>query len=166
MHNPAHCLVPGLEFCVVLPLYPGLLGWLSPISLHESCHGTSGVKTASARSAAAEDMSDNEKPTTEHGSPSAYGPSQGAVAGHQGDEPPHHGMSAARYVATRFTSLKPPMSKLANPIKLIRMLNTHHWAFFGVGFFGWVWSSSVTVALCLCLIEKLIDPSTVDMGRL
>lgn len=82
-------------------------------------------------------MSDNEKPTTD------YGPAQGAGADALlTDDAPHHGMSASQYLATRFTSLKPPLTKLANPFKLLGMLTAHNWAFFGVAFFAWV---------CLCL---------------
>lgn len=77
-------------------------------------------------------MSDNEKATTEHVPPS------GPVEDHMGDEPPHHGMSAGQYITSRFSSLKPPMSKLPNPFSLIMMLNGHHWAFFMVAFFAWV----------------------------
>lgn len=86
-------------------------------------------------------MSDNEKPTTDH---VGYGP-QGSAATeeHLGDEPPHHGMSVGEYLRTRFTSLKPPMAKTPNPIKLLRMLNMHHWAFFGVAFFAWVCASYI-----------------------
>ncbi|KAK7712688.1 Carboxylic acid transporter [Diaporthe eres] len=79
-------------------------------------------------------MSDNEKPTTDHG-PADTRP--GPVEDHLGDEPPHHGMSAGQYIASRFSSLKPPMSKLPNPFSLLRMLNGHHWAFFLVAFFAW-----------------------------
>ena len=52
--------------------------------------------------------------------------------------PPHHGMSPGRYLATRISSLKPPMAKAPNPIKLILMLNRRHWAFFFVAFWAWV----------------------------
>jgi MFS transporter, SHS family, lactate transporter len=52
--------------------------------------------------------------------------------------PPHHGMSPGRYLATRFSSLKPPMRKAPNPIRLVMMLNRHQWAFFGIAFFAWV----------------------------
>lgn len=83
-------------------------------------------------------MSDNEKPTTDH--VPGYGPQGSAAAGHAGDEPPHHGMSAGEYIRTRFTSLKPPMAKTPNPFRLLRMLTAHHWAFFGVAFFAWVCS--------------------------
>lgn len=80
-------------------------------------------------------MSDNEKPTTHH---DPVGTRPGPVEDHLGDEPPHHGMSAGQYIASRFSSLKPPMSKLPNPFSLLRMLNGHHWAFFMVAFFAWV----------------------------
>lgn len=85
-------------------------------------------------------MSDNEKPTTDYGTPSGYGPHGGGSSGgiHVSDEPPHHGMSPVQYIGTRFTSLKPPMSSLPNPFRLLRMLTAHHWAFFGVAFFAWV----------------------------
>lgn len=76
-------------------------------------------------------MSDSEKPTA--------GATEGVDGGaYVADTPPHEGMSAVQYMRTRFTSLKPPMTKLANPFKLMRMLTGHHWAFFGVAFFAWV----------------------------
>ena len=50
---------------------------------------------------------------------------------------PHDGMSAGRYLATRFSSLKPPMLRLPNPIRLLMMLNGQQWAFFFVAFLGW-----------------------------
>lgn len=80
-------------------------------------------------------MSDNEKPITDHGPATAR---PGPAEDHLGDEPPHHGMSAGQYIASRFSSLKPPMSKLPSPFSLLRMLNGHHWAFFLVAFFAWV----------------------------
>lgn len=80
-------------------------------------------------------MSDNEKPTTDH---VPVGTQSALAEEHLGDDPPHHGMSASQYIASRFSSLKPPMSKLPNPVKLIMMLNGHHWAFFLVAFFAWV----------------------------
>jgi SHS family lactate transporter-like MFS transporter len=49
-----------------------------------------------------------------------------------------HKMSVGTYVATRFSSLKPPMNKAPNPIRLLMMLNTKQWLFFFVGFFAWV----------------------------
>ncbi|KAJ8111134.1 hypothetical protein ONZ43_g5696 [Nemania bipapillata] len=52
--------------------------------------------------------------------------------------PPHHGMSPSTYLATRVSSLKPPMRKAPNPIRLLRMLDRHHWAFFSIAFIAWL----------------------------
>ncbi|KAK4184679.1 putative sugar transporter family protein [Podospora australis] len=47
---------------------------------------------------------------------------------------PRHGISASRYLATRFDSLKPPLRSVTNPFRLLRMLNRTQWAFFLVAF--------------------------------
>jgi SHS family lactate transporter-like MFS transporter len=39
-------------------------------------------------------------------------------------------MSAGRYLATRFSTLKPPMDKVENPITVLRLLSTKQWLFF------------------------------------
>lgn len=81
-------------------------------------------------------MSDAEKPVAQaisHGG-------GGSALGEQ-DHPPHHGMSAGEYVATRFSSLKPPMNHAPNPIRLVCMLNGRHWAFFLVAFVAWTWDA-------------------------
>ena len=39
-------------------------------------------------------------------------------------------MSIGRYFATRFSTLKPPMAKVANPITLLASLNRSQWLFF------------------------------------
>ena len=55
-----------------------------------------------------------------------------------GNEPERLGkMSAGRYLATRLTTLKPPMHRVPNPIRLLGMLNTQQWLFFLLGFLGW-----------------------------
>ena len=43
-------------------------------------------------------------------------------------------MSVGQYIATRIPSLKPPMDKAPNPIRLLAMLNFQQWMFFLVGF--------------------------------
>lgn len=53
--------------------------------------------------------------------------------------PQYENMSIGTYLGTRVSSLKPPMTKLANPISLLRMLNTQQWLFFLVAFCGWTW---------------------------
>lgn len=52
--------------------------------------------------------------------------------------PPHHGMSAGKYIATRLTTLRPPMTKAPNPIRLLQSVTRTQWAFFAVAFFAWV----------------------------
>jgi MFS transporter, SHS family, lactate transporter len=39
-------------------------------------------------------------------------------------------MSAGRYLATRFSTLKPPMDKVANPISLLGTLTLKNWLMF------------------------------------
>ena len=50
-------------------------------------------------------------------------------------------MSPGRYVATRISTLKPPMNKAPNPFKLVAMLNLQQWLFFLVGFLAWSWDA-------------------------
>lgn len=54
------------------------------------------------------------------------------------DAAPWEGMSARRYLATRISTLRPPMVAMANPWRLLRMLNAQQWSFFGLAFFAWV----------------------------
>ncbi|KAM0414149.1 hypothetical protein ACHAPD_007393 [Fusarium lateritium] len=54
---------------------------------------------------------------------------------------PHEGMTPGQYAATRFSSLKPPMHNVPNPIKLLRMLNSQQWAFFFIAFAAWTWDA-------------------------
>ncbi|KAI3330321.1 sugar transporter family protein [Ustulina deusta] len=55
--------------------------------------------------------------------------------------PPHHGMSVGTYLATRISTLKPPMRSAPNPIRLLRMLTRHDWAFFSIAFVAWTWDA-------------------------
>lgn len=48
-------------------------------------------------------------------------------------------MTAGRYIATRISTLKPPMTKVKNPIGLLRLLNLQQWLFFTVAFIAWTW---------------------------
>lgn len=48
-------------------------------------------------------------------------------------------MSVGRYIATRVTTLKPPMTKVDNPIRLLRLLNKQQWLFFACSFIAWTW---------------------------
>lgn len=40
--------------------------------------------------------------------------------------------SVGRYLATRLTTLKPPMNKAPNPFKTLALLNRQQWVFFMV----------------------------------
>ncbi|KAB5532498.1 sugar transporter family protein [Coniochaeta sp. 2T2.1] len=83
----------------------------------------------------------------------------------QQDHPPHHGMSPAKYLTTRFSSLKPPMTSAPNPITLFRMINGRQWAFFGVAFFAWTWDAFdfFTVSLTVSDLAETFDRSNTDI---
>ena len=68
-------------------------------------------------------------------------------------------MSAGRYVATRISTLKPPMNKAPNPFKLVAMLNLQQWLFFLVGFLAWSWDAFdfFTVSLTVPQLAKQFD---------
>jgi SHS family lactate transporter-like MFS transporter len=74
-------------------------------------------------------------------------------------------MSAGRYAATRVTTLRPPMTKAPNPIRLLRLLNTQQWLFFLVAFFAWSWDAFdfFTVSLTVTDLAKTFDKSNVDI---
>lgn len=74
-------------------------------------------------------------------------------------------MSAGRYFATRFSTLKPPMHKAPNPISLLRMLSGRQWAFFAIGFVAWTWDAFdfFTVSLTVADLAKEFGVSTVDI---
>lgn len=68
------------------------------------------------------------------------------VADHYEHERPAAGeravkMSAGTYIATRLSTLKPPMNKVANPIALLRLLNKQQWMFFAIAFIAWTWDA-------------------------
>ncbi|KAK4554625.1 Carboxylic acid transporter [Recurvomyces mirabilis] len=88
-------------------------------------------------------------------------PSHAAI--HSGE--PDEKMSAGRYVATRLSSLKPPMVPLENPFSLLRQLNRQQWAFFGIAFCGWAWDSFdfFTVSLALSKMAVTFGVTTKQM---
>ncbi|EXJ81849.1 MFS transporter, SHS family, lactate transporter [Capronia coronata CBS 617.96] len=81
------------------------------------------------------------------------------------DELSHKPMSAARYVATRLSTLKPPMAKAPNPFALLAMLNTQQWLFFLVAFFGWTWDAFdfFTVSLTVTDLAEDFGKSNTDI---
>ena len=53
----------------------------------------------------------------------------------------HKKMSVGRYLATRVTTLRPPMNKIANPFSTLALLNLQQWMFFLVAFVAWTWDA-------------------------
>lgn len=74
-------------------------------------------------------------------------------------------MSAGRYLATRFSTLKPPMDKVENPFKLLASLNSKQWLFFSVAFIAWTWDAFdfFTVSLTVSELALTFDKSTKDI---
>ncbi|KAK3699723.1 Carboxylic acid transporter [Vermiconidia calcicola] len=74
-------------------------------------------------------------------------------------------MSAGRYLATRFSTLKPPMDRLENPITLLGLLNVKQWMFFLVAFLGWTWDAFdfFTVSLTISELAETFGKSNKDI---
>lgn len=87
-----------------------------------------------------------------------------SVTGNQNDSPEMN-MSPGTYLATRFSSLKPPMTPLPNPFSLLRQLNTQQWLFFGCAFAGWTWDAFdfFTVSLTVSDLAESFKCSTTDI---
>ena len=83
---------------------------------------------------------------------------------HAADQDGQH-QSAGRYLATRFSSLKPPMGKAPNPIRILGLLNRQQWLFFLVAFFGWSWDAFdfFTVSLTVPELAKEFGKSNKDI---
>lgn len=69
-------------------------------------------------------------------------------------------MSAGRYAATRISTLKPPMAKAPNPIKLLSQLNRQQWLFFLVAFLGWTLD-----AVDFFTVSLTIEPLAEEFNR-
>lgn len=78
---------------------------------------------------------------------------------------PAHKMSAGRYLATRFSTLKPAHDKVANPISLLRLLNLQQWLFFLVAFFAWSWDAFdfFTVSLTVTDLAESFGKTKADI---
>ena len=76
-----------------------------------------------------------------------------------------HNMSVGQYLATRLSTLKPAMATAPNPFRLLALLNTQQWLFFGVGFIGWTWDAFdfFTVSLTVSDLAKTFDRSNADI---
>ncbi|EHY60849.1 Carboxylic acid transporter protein-like protein [Exophiala dermatitidis] len=86
---------------------------------------------------------------------------------YEGEDPDAAGknMSPARYAATRITTLKPPMAKAPNPIKLLGTLSTQQWMFFLVAFLAWSWDAFdfFTVSLTVSDLAEDFGKSNTDI---
>ena len=74
-------------------------------------------------------------------------------------------MSPTRYAMTRLSTLKPPMAKAPNPIRLLRLLNFQQWMFFLVAFFAWTWDAFdfFTVSLTVEDLAETFDKTNADI---
>lgn len=63
-------------------------------------------------------------------------------------------------------SLRPPVTKLRNPISILRELNSHEWIMFLVGFISWVWDAFdfFTVSLTITDIANDFGVSKADVS--
>lgn len=74
-------------------------------------------------------------------------------------------MSAGRYIATRFSSLKPPMAKAPNPFSALALLTFQQWMFFLVAFLAWSWDAFdfFTVSLTVSDLAKQFGKTNTDI---
>jgi len=80
-------------------------------------------------------------------------------------DPTEQHMSPGRYAKTRITTLKPPMAKAPNPIKLLMLLNFQQWMFFLVAFLAWSWDAFdfFTVSLTVSDLAETFNKSNTDI---
>ncbi|KAJ9214842.1 hypothetical protein DTO166G4_3434 [Paecilomyces variotii] len=73
--------------------------------------------------------------------------------------------SIGRFLVTRIPTLVPPMHRVPNPIKALKLLNKQQWLFFGVAFLGWTWDSFdfFTVSLTVTQLSEYFGKSTSDI---
>ncbi|KAF1952328.1 MFS general substrate transporter [Byssothecium circinans] len=80
------------------------------------------------------------------------------------DTPSDH-PSIGRYIKTRIPTLKPPMAKVSNPIRLLALLHLQQWLFFLVAFFAWTWDAFdfFTVSLTVEPLAETFGKTTKDI---
>lgn len=90
---------------------------------------------------------------------------RGRALGEDGTTARATDMSIGRYLATRLSTLKPPMDRLQNPISLLRLLNFKQWMFFLVAFCGWTWDAFdfFTVSLTVGELADSFDKNNADI---
>ncbi|KAK0348006.1 Carboxylic acid transporter [Friedmanniomyces endolithicus] len=75
---------------------------------------------------------------------------------------PPEKMSAGHYLATRLSSLKPPMDRVENPFTLLASLTRMNWLMFLCAFAAWTWDAFdfFTVSLTITQIGATFNEST------
>jgi SHS family lactate transporter-like MFS transporter len=83
----------------------------------------------------------------------------------RGASEPGGTMGIGTYLATRLTTLKPPMERVENPIKLLGLLNVKQWLFFWCAFIAWTWDAFdfFTVSLTVSDLAEQFDKSKKDI---
>lgn len=73
--------------------------------------------------------------------------------------------SVGRYLATRLTTLKPPMNKAPNPFKTLALLNRQQWVFFMIAFWAWSWDAFdfFTVSVTVTSLADTFDKKNSDI---
>ena len=97
--------------------------------------------------------------------PTVHGHSKSVEMEEAFEYPPAEHVTVGTYLATRFSSLKPPLEPLPNPFKLLAMLNTEQWLFFAVAFMAWAWDAFdfFTVSLTVTQLAESFGKQTTDI---
>ncbi|KAK3671607.1 Carboxylic acid transporter [Recurvomyces mirabilis] len=82
------------------------------------------------------------------------------AAGHMPEK-----MSAGQYLATRLSTLKPPMDRVENPFSLLGSLTLKNWLMFLVAFLAWTWDAFdfFTVSLTVNGLSETFGVSTKEI---
>jgi len=74
-------------------------------------------------------------------------------------------MSVGRYLATRVSTLKPPMKRPPNPIRIVRSLTRMNWLMFLCSFLAWTWDAFdfFTVSLTVEQLAEEFDKTKADI---
>ncbi|KAK3640611.1 Carboxylic acid transporter [Elasticomyces elasticus] len=86
-------------------------------------------------------------------------------AGYAPARPTEENMSAGRYLATRLSTLKPPMDKVDNPFSLLASLTLMNWLMFLCAFLAWTWDAFdfFTVSLVVSDLAEDFGKTTKDI---
>ncbi|RLN70125.1 hypothetical protein BBJ28_00019533, partial [Nothophytophthora sp. Chile5] len=73
--------------------------------------------------------------------------------------------SFGEYVKTRVTTLKPPMEKVENPLKVLALLTRLQWMQFLIAFIAWSWDAFdfFTVSMTISDLAEEFDKTKTDI---